>query len=55
MGTDVVPEVADHLVPMLKVLDGEENGHGKGQKADQSRYNLKTKALVKFYLSHRIG
>jgi hypothetical protein len=34
MGADILLEVTDHLFSVLKVLDGEENGHGEGEYAD---------------------
>ena len=54
MGTDILLEVANHLVPVLKVLDREHNRHGEGQKGDQSSNDLKAEALVKSYILHRI-
>jgi len=42
----------DHFFSMVKVLNGEENGHGKCKKGDQTHDNLKSEALMKLYLSH---
>lgn len=35
-------------------MDSEEDSHGEGEKADESEDDLEAKALIKFYLSHRI-
>jgi hypothetical protein len=55
MGTDVFLEVGDHLFSVVKILDGEKDGHGEGEKTDQSEDDLKTKALIEFDLPHRIS
>jgi hypothetical protein len=39
---------------MVKVLDGEKDGHGEGEKTDQPKDDLKAKAFIKLNLSHRI-
>ncbi len=52
MGTDVFLEIIDHLFSMLKILDGEKDGHREGEEADQAEYDLKSETLVKLNLSH---
>ena len=47
MGADVLLEVVDHLFLMVKVLDGEKDGHGEGEKTDQPKDDLKAKAFIK--------
>ena len=54
MGADVLLEVVDHLFSMVKVLDGEENGHREGQEGDQSYDDFESEAFIKFYLFHPI-
>ncbi len=54
MGTDVFLQVTDHLFSMVKILNGEENGHGEGEQACQPHDDLKTKGFIKLYLPHRI-
>jgi hypothetical protein len=54
MGADVLLEVVDHLFSMLKVLDGEKDGHGEGEETDQSEDDLKTEAFIKLNLSHQM-
>ena len=39
---------------MVKVLDGEKNGHGEGEKTDQAEDNLKAEAFIKLNLSHQM-
>jgi hypothetical protein len=46
MGADVLLEVVDHLFSMLKVLDGEKNGHGEGEKTNQAEDDLKAEAFI---------
>ena len=46
-------EVIEHLFPMLKILDSEEDGHGDGEETDQAKDDLESETLVKFDLSHR--
>ena len=55
MGADVLLEVVDHLSSMVKVLDGEKDGHGEGEKTDQLKDDLKAEAFIKLNLSHRIS
>jgi hypothetical protein len=55
MGTDILLEVVDHLFPMVKVLDGEKDGHGEGEKTDQSKDDLEAEAFIKLNSSHRIS
>jgi hypothetical protein len=55
MGADVLLKVVDHLSPVMKVLDGKKDGHGEGEKTDQSKDDLKAKAFIKFDLSHRLS
>ncbi len=52
MGTDVFLEIIDHLFSMLKILDGEKDGHREGEETDQAEYNLKSETFVKLNLSH---
>ncbi len=52
MRADVLLKVVDHLFSVVKVLDGKQDGHGEGEKTDQSKDDLKAKALIKFDLSH---
>jgi len=47
MGSDIYLQIVDHFFSMVKVLNGEENGHGQRKKADQTYDNLKSKAFVK--------
>jgi hypothetical protein len=54
VGTDVLLEVGDHLFTMVEILDDEKDGHGEGEKTDQSKNNLKAKALIKLNPPHRI-
>lgn len=54
MGADILLEVMDHLLSMVKVLDGEEDGHGECEQCNQSYDDLKTEAFIKFYLFHII-
>jgi hypothetical protein len=53
MGADVFLETGDHLFSMVKVLEGEEDGHGEGEQTNQSENNLKAEAFMKLHLSHR--
>jgi hypothetical protein len=55
MGADILLKVVDHLFSVVKVLDGKKDGHGEGEKTDQSEDDLKAKALIEFDLSHRIS
>jgi hypothetical protein len=54
MGADVLLKVGDHLLSMVKILDDKKDGHGEGEKTDQSKDDLKAKALMKLNLSHGI-
>jgi hypothetical protein len=54
MGADVLLKVGNHLFSMVKILDNKKDGHGEGEKTDQSKDDLKAKALIKLNLSHRI-
>lgn len=36
-------------------MDSKEDGHGEGEKADESEDDLKARAFIKFYLSQRIS
>ena len=54
MRANVFLQVTDHLLPVLEVLNREENGHGNGEEGNQSYDNLKSEALIKLNLSHRI-
>ena len=53
MGADVYLQIVDHFCSMVKVLNGEENGHGKCKKGDQTHDDLKSEAFMELYLSHR--
>jgi hypothetical protein len=53
MRADILLKVVDHIVSMLDVLDGEENGHGKREQGDQSNDDFETEAFKKFNLFHR--
>jgi len=55
MRADVLLEIKDHLLAMVKILDNEKNGHGEGEQAGQSSDNFKTKAFIKLYLFHRLS
>ena len=50
MGADVLPKGVDHLFSVVEVLDGEEEGHGEGEKADQPEDDLKAEALIELNL-----
>jgi hypothetical protein len=54
MGADVFLEVGDHLFPMIEVLDSEKDGHGEGEKTDQSKNDFKPEAIMELNLSHLI-
>lgn len=55
MGTDVLLKVVNHLLPVLKVLDGKKDRHRDGEETDQSEDDLEAKAFIKFDPSHRIS
>jgi hypothetical protein len=55
MGADVFLEIGDHLFPMVKVLDDEEDGHGEGEQNNQPENDLKAEAFIKLDLSHSIS
>jgi hypothetical protein len=55
MGGDIYLQIVDHFFSMVKVLNGEENGHGKCKKGDQTYDNLKSEAFIELYLSHRFS
>ncbi len=53
MRTDILLEVVDHLLPMLKILDSEKDGHGEGEETDQPENDLKSEALIKLDFCHQ--
>jgi len=55
MGADVLLEGVNHLFPMLKVLEGEKNGHGEGEKTNQTEDDLKAEAFIKFNFFHQMA
>src|SRR4030042_2369063 len=54
MRADVLLEIGDHLLLVVKVLDNKKDGHGEGKETDHSKDDLKAEAFIKLNFSHQM-